>query len=250
MAYRDTILQGRPVQLFMDIYAPPETEKSGPVLIWFHAGGFNSGSIQAPGHRALARWLNGRGMTLIVPQYRINSERQDLSPQIEPRLKELNKHRLEGFRKGLSGVRSLAAFEDGIAALRWVKKNEKELCISGQIVMGGSSAGAIIALNIVHTAHFLGVDVPPVGGVISYSGGYPYPGLYHQAAVPVFAVHNPNDDRVDINSIRQLARRDAAVKLIEAPEQEHGSYFLSKGEHKRDAYNRIIERVAHFSGLS
>ena len=96
-----------------------------------------------------------------------------------------------------------AAVEDGIAAINWAKRNEKLYNIdSGQIVLMGSSAGAIAANLMAYVAD----DLVPnydlkLRGVVSISGeilgGEKF---IDKDDPPIFLVHSAKDPYVSVES--------------------------------------------------
>lgn len=241
-------LRGKEKPLHVDIYQPAAGRAPGPVFVWFHSGAFKVGKYNSHTHRAMARWLTAAGITVLTPEYRLGTPRADLSKKMCAKTDELWERRDKNFRRNLAQAKSLAALEDGLRFLHWLQARREALNVAGKIVLGGSSAGAINAFNICFTAPFLGFAVPAIGGIVSYSGGYAYPGLYRPGAVPVFAAHNPKDRRVTIASIRKLKEMDPAVELIESNEQLHGAVALFTGESRQVKYARLAETVLRMSG--
>lgn len=237
--------------LRVTFYLPDNRDQSVPLLVWYHAGAFRSGTYNHASHRKIARWLGQKGIALATPEYRLGAVRGDLSEHVQDNLERLRGLRDPRFRRDLAQARSLAALEDSLSFLNWLRPRCDEMGIGGRIVLGGSSAGAINVFNICFTAPFLDMTLPvEIGGLLSYSGGYAYPSLYVPERLPVFAAHNPDDDRVSIHSIRHLAQRDSGVDLIESREQDHGSVKIFNDENKHVSFGRMISHISRMSGLS
>jgi len=236
--------------LHVDLYHPASATGPVPVFVWFHSGAFRSGGYSRVPHKVMARWLGQRGIALATPEYRLGALKSDLSPGVLAQLDALRLLRSRKFRRDLAQARSLAALEDSFEFLSWLDKRRDDLGVAGKIVLGGSSAGAINAFNICFTAPYLKLDhAGSFGGIIGFSGGYAYPSLYEPEKLPIMAAHNPDDDRVSIASIRELAQRDAMLELIESREQDHGEARLWRNETKADSFGRIAENVWRMSGV-
>ena len=248
--YRSAPLNGGVADLHVDLYLPEGPRDPAPVLVWFHAGAFCVGTTKRPQHRALGRRMASAGMALAVPSYRLSTPEDDLSAPVRDALPGLLAMCPPGFRLELAGSWALAALEDSVAALRWLDERRETLGLTGRFVVGGSSAGAINAMNLVHTAPHLGLETPDIGGVLCYSGAYAYPGIYRPGAVPVVALHHPADPKIDIASIRALAARDPKVKLTETSADEHGGFAKTASEPPRKVFGRILGHVREMSGTA
>ncbi|MBK1636320.1 alpha/beta hydrolase [Rhodovulum adriaticum] len=241
LEYGRAICRGAEVALTLDLSLPKAVAGPVPLVMWMHPGGFHGGDKGWAGHRTDARWLTKAGYAYAVINYRLRAVADDLSPPVARRMGALQRHRDPAFRKNLSGAAALAALEDALTALNWLAGQRERFNLSDWVALGGNSAGAITAFNVVHLAGFFGLPRPAIRALVSISGGFAYPGLYAPALVPVHALHSPADPRVDIAAIRQVARiGGAAVELIESEAQQHGRVRLSPDEPARDAYRRII----------
>jgi predicted esterase len=241
LEYGTARLGGEDVQLRLDLTLPRDPVGLVPLAVWIHGGGFHHGDKDWAGHRTDARWLTRAGYAYASINYRLNAKEADLSPEIRARLRELQRHRDPAFRTNLSGAASLAALEDALTAVNWLWQRRDTYGFSDWLALGGNSAGAITALNVVHLSGFFGLSRPPVRAIVSISGGFAYPALYAPALVPVHALHNPSDPRVKVPFIRKVAGIGGDhVTLIEAGEQDHGRIRLRPDEPVRDAYGRII----------
>ena len=238
--------RGKTQPLDAHIYQPGD-KPMGPMVVFFHAGGFRSGRIDHSAHRVIARWLTKSNISVSFPQYRLGARREDLSGDTKSSLKQLRSLASPGFPANFRRAAALAALEDAARFLNWLETKRSSLGFKGKIVVAGSSAGAITALNLVYLPRTLGLKVPPIGGVISYSGGFAFPSLADGNNTPVSAVHGPKDDRVPIESMTELARRNTAVSLTVSEDHEHGSLRLSPDESKKKSFERFISNVEKFS---
>ncbi|MCR9147051.1 MAG: alpha/beta hydrolase [Rhodobacteraceae bacterium] len=249
--YRTASVQGERITLEVDLFLPETpARQAGAMLVWFHSGAFCTGTRKRPAHRMLARWLNAVGMSVAVPSYRLGSHETDLDPTLRAALPDLLAQCPPTFRPEMAGPWALAALADSVALLHWLDAQRAALGIAGRLVVGGTSAGAINALNLLHAAPGLGLKTPELGGGFCYSGAFAYPDLFRPGRAPVFAMHSPHDRRVDIKPIRALAARDSLIELIEAPGQTHGGFTIHPGEKPRDSFARILSRMGPMSGLA
>ncbi|MQL76221.1 hypothetical protein Taro_008607 [Colocasia esculenta] len=109
----------------------PKRPARRPLLIYFHGGGFSVGSAAwACYHRFLARVASQAGCVVMSVSYRLAPE-----------------HRLP------------AAFDDGVAAVKWAKQQASSgadecsgwwrgRCDFSQVFLGGDSAGAAVAHHV------------------------------------------------------------------------------------------------------
>lgn len=251
VTYGAAVLHGNVKRLRVDLYCPPSREAQTPIVVWFHSGAFRSGGHSRVAHKVMARWLGKHGIALATPEYRLGAIKSDLSRAGLSKLDDLRNLRSRTFRRDLAQARSIAALEDSCVFLTWLHDAAADMGINDKMVIAGGSAGAINAFNVCFTSPFLGLHQPAsIGGILSFSGGYAYPSLFKPGKVPIFAAHNPDDDRVDIGSIRHLSRLDPDIELVETNEQDHGEVRLWRGEKKAQAFARFSERVWRMSGLT
>lgn len=241
LEYGEAPLNGTAHVLKLDLCLPRKANGPTPLVLWIHGGGFRSGSKTWAGHKTDSRWLTKAGYAYASMDYRLKAREDDLSPTLRARLGDLQAHRDPAFREDLSGAAALAALEDAVTALAWLDAQRDTFGLSDWTALGGNSAGAITAFNLVHLSGFFGLSRPAIRGVVSISGGFAYPALYAPALAPVFALHSPKDNRVDVASIRQVAQIGGdAVNLVEADTQLHGRIRAHPDEPPRKAYGRIL----------
>ncbi|MEM7558262.1 MAG: carboxylesterase/lipase family protein [Planctomycetota bacterium] len=93
--------------LYLNVWAPPKTEKKLPVMVWIHGGGLTSGagSLKNYDGEAFAK----RDVILVSINYRLGALGYFAHPQLS-----------EESRDGVSGN---YGFLDQVAALKWVQQN-------------------------------------------------------------------------------------------------------------------------------
>jgi acetyl esterase len=114
-AVRDLAVAGRPARL----YVPTDTEGRGPVLLFFHGGGFMYGDLDS--HDATCRFLAERsGVRVLAIDYRLAPE-----------------HPFP------------AAYDDALAAHRWLVDHAAEVGADpARLAVGGDSAGGNLAAGV------------------------------------------------------------------------------------------------------
>jgi predicted esterase len=146
-------LEGQTVTLQMDVYQPTgDTVTSRPAIIWVHGGSFTSGDKSESDIVTEATTFAEKGYVTFSINYRLESP-------------------------GCSGNDSncgqaiTEAFEDAQTAIRFVRAHATTYGIDPtRIAIGGSSAGAITALNVGYSS----VQDPAskVSAAVSLSGAY------------------------------------------------------------------------------
>jgi hypothetical protein len=225
-----TVLEGPPADL----------------LVWMHSGGFRTGSRQHRSHAVIARRFALQGIATAFIDYRLARPPAVLhaaSASLLPALQADARAAGEEMPDSFWGPRALAVVEDACAFMRYAKTRTTDWNLSGKFIVGGSSAGAISALNTLWLPQFMALDRPPISTVFAFSGGFAYPSFRHATGARIYALHNPTDSRVPISSIRRLAARtgphDDPVTLIEDARNIHGDFCITPQEPVRDAIRRI-----------
>lgn len=139
----------------LDVYRPAEGD-SGIVIVFFYGGNWRTGSKS--GYRFIAESLTRRGITVVVPDYRVY-------PEVS----------FPGF------------VEDGARALRWVHDN---LARTGTrvFVMGHSSGAHIAALLALDPRYRMaaGLREDSIAGLVGISGPYDFLPFSSQRTAEVF----------------------------------------------------------------
>lgn len=232
-----------PLALQVDIYRPMTTRRC-PLLVWLHSGGFWRGTRRNRNHQQLAVILAQHGYASAFPDYRLSKDRALLGPAAQSALARLT---LEAEQTNgdlpatLRGPVSIAAMEDAALFLQWIDQQRDRFVLNRAIVLGGSSAGAITALNTLLLAPALGIPQPQIRCVLSISGAFAYPSVVRAATAPIFALHSPLDRQVPIASIRRLKLGNPEmVTLLELPELSHGWPMVERSETLQTAVGRLI----------
>lgn len=196
----------------LDVYRSKDPDARGPVLVYFHGGGYFSGSNRHEG-RALLHHLAARGWVCISASYRLRPDADFIDH-----------------------------LEDARAVLRWAHENPH---VHGgdprTLVMAGSSAGAHLTAHCALTQDPSDPDRPRVDAGICLYGFY---GRYYGrgpdespvstpmaldlgCAPPVFMAHGDHDCYVMVEDARALYEHLAAGSpnetwYVELPGAQHG----------------------------
>ncbi len=209
----------------LDVYHRRDRPSGGPVLVYFHQGGYYSGGKHREG-RVLLHRLAARGWVCISAGYRLRPE---------------------------------ADFEDHLAdarsALEWARAHAAEHGGDPErVVMAGSSAGA-------HLTSLLALepDTDLAGAICLYGyyGRYygrpesePVPStpfaLDAATAPPSFVAHGDNDTWTPVEAARRLAaklRRESSSSVVyaELPGAQHGFDLWSSWR-----YSAVVAGVEAF----
>lgn len=138
------LIGGAPTTLRLDVYQPVgDTLAARPAIVWIHGGGFVGGSRADLADIATA--YARRGYVTFSIDYRLDRGSrcgavQDgvTDPQVVARCAAVME----------------AAQEDALDAIRWVRDNAATYRIdTSRVAVGGSSAGAVTALNVAQNAN-------------------------------------------------------------------------------------------------
>lgn len=230
-------------ELFADLY-PSGAGQPADLLIWMHSGGFRTGSRQHRSHPRIAAEFALHGYASAFIDYRLARPAAVLRGSTEAKLAELMADAEtagEEMHPTFYGPRALAVVEDCCAFLNHAAGALHDYGLSGRMVLGGSSAGAISALNTLYLSRFLGLSRPAVSTVFACSGGFAYPGHLTASGARVLALHAPADARVPVSSIRRLAAASPdPFRLIEHEEHKHGDLCLTSHESLAAAVARFV----------
>jgi len=182
---------------FMDLYgSDKDTGNARPVIVLMHGGGFKFGSKNISRMKIWGRRFAKMGYLCVAINYRLSSK------------KPLS--RFEDLAEGC-----LEASEDALRAVQWLKSNWRILRIdTSRIVLGGHSAGGMIALQSVYssneeikallssgTGHRSGGKHNPgqIAAIINFWGAIYDTTWLANAKVPIVSVHGSKDRVVPIN---------------------------------------------------
>jgi acetyl esterase/lipase len=166
--------------LLLDLYEPVgDTEPARPVVIWVHGGGFTGGSKSNPNLVELAERFAKRGYVAASINYRLHEG----SPNI-------------------TGEMILNAQYDAQAAVRWFRANAATHAIdTTRIAIGGSSAGAVTALQVTYNTEDVGSSGNPdysseSQAAVSLAGFLPYTPHIEAGEPPLMMAHGTADTTV------------------------------------------------------
>ena len=242
-----------------DVYLPDGTPATD-LLVWMHSGGFRSGTRSHRNHARIAVEFARHGYATAFIDYRLARPPAILRLGTEARLALLiDDARAAGeeMHETFFGARPLGVVEDCCAFLNFAETQKTTWNLSGRYLVGGSSAGAISALNTLYLPQALGLSRPPVATVLAYSGGFAYPSYLGQTGARILAQACPSDERVPVSSIRRYCAAlttpgsDRCV-LIEHPHYAHGDLGITPTEPLRNAVARAVafDRAADPRGMS
>jgi acetyl esterase/lipase len=129
----------------LDVYAPPQSAKPAPVVVFFYGGAWQIGMKQW--HRYIGASLAAHGVLVVIPDYRQYPE-----------------------------VRFPAFMDDAAEAVAWSRANAARFGGDARrlFIMGHSAGGQIAALLALDPAYLRSAGVPDgsVCGVIGLAGAY------------------------------------------------------------------------------
>lgn len=233
LIYAEHPLVTGPRPLLAEVYLP-DGPGPFPLVTWMHSGGFRTGTRLHRNHTRLAAAFNEAGYAAAFIDYRLARPPAVLRPASLDALDALiadARAAGEEMPDSFYGARPLAVVEDCCAFLRYAVAHRDLWRLSGRLIVAGSSAGAISALNTLYLPGVLGLEAPPIATVLAFSGGFAYPGHLRATGARILALHNPADRRVPISSIRRLSDLcPDPIRLIESDRNAHGDPQLTPAE--------------------
>jgi acetyl esterase/lipase len=123
-----TNFDGKAEKLLLDVYTPEgDTETKRPVILWIHGGGFRYGNDKSQSYIVrMATEFAKRGYVCVSINYRVrNSPKDDKAGTMAN------------------------ALEDAMSGLNWIRNNGEKLKTDpSKIIVGGGSAGGMLAVNL------------------------------------------------------------------------------------------------------
>lgn len=230
--------------LCADLYLPPDRDRPADLVTWLHSGGFRTGSRRHRNHARIAAEFARHGIAAAFIDYRLARPPAVLRRRTAAALASLVAEAEaagEEMHPTFYGPRALAVVEDCCAFLAHAATLADRFGLSGRMLLAGSSAGAISALNTLYLPATLGLDRPPVATVLAFSGGFAYPSRVKATGARILALHSPGDTRVPVSSIRRLAAHTPdPMLLVEAEAQRHGEPTLHPAEPLAEAVARLV----------
>ena len=152
--------QGQTVTLKLDVYRPSgDPVTSRPAIVWVHGGGFSGGSRTSPEIVDEATTFAKKGYVNVSISYRLSPSGCSASAPTGSCVQAI-----------------IDAMHDAQAAVRFLRANASTYGVDGgRIAIGGTSAGAITALNVGYNPDDPGSSGNPghssaVKGAVSLSG--------------------------------------------------------------------------------
>jgi acetyl esterase/lipase len=221
-----TNFEGKTEKLLLDVYSPEgDKAKKRPVILWFHGGGFRPGNDKTQSYIVkLANDFARRGYVCVSINYRVRTAPKD-------------------DKKGTM----TDAIADAMKGLNWIRSNQKQLKIdSKKIIVGGGSAGGMLAVNFCYKDQTTGEkwDKSGIIGLINLWGS-PEPGYMFSTIdsqdPPTIVVHGTADKIVPFENSVQLQKELATNQI------KHELVGLEGGEHTPvKFYNDFVEKIASF----
>jgi acetyl esterase/lipase len=221
---------GNPVTLKLDLYRPAgDTNTKRPAIVWVHGGGFSGGNKTSGEIVDEATTFAKKGYVNASISYRLVAG---------------------GCSAGGPTPACLTAIQDAQhdaqAAVRFLRANAATYGIdTNRIAIGGTSAGAITALNVGASPDDPGTSGNPgfssaVRGAVSLSGAKIY-GVEEKTDAPLLMFHGTNDALVPyqwaVNTLNEAQAAGLPSYLTTYPGEGHVPY-----NHR----NEIIDQTSNF----
>lgn len=192
-----TFAQRDTCSLKMDVYMPDDTLSSHPCVFFVFGGGFKMGERDTPSAVTYMENMAKAGIVGISIDYRLGLKGVESTSLIE--LAKLMENAVN------------VGVEDAYSAVNYAIEHAAELKINPkQIVLSGSSAGAIISLQCdyyLQNQHALSKVLPAdfkFGGIVPFSGAVAaFNGKvkYQQQPAPTLFMHGTKDELVVYNKL-------------------------------------------------
>lgn len=175
--------------LDLDAYFPAfENQTNRPLIIYIHGGGFSGGKRNSADIQEFCKKLARRGYVAASITYRLNLKGTETGFGCDcPAVDKLNT-----FNKAVEDIQDATFF--------MIKYRDKMGIDPQKIILSGSSAGAITALNAAYQPPYCyGLDSGPVSyaGVISMAGAIPDTArIFKDSGVPSLLFHGTCDNLV------------------------------------------------------
>jgi acetyl esterase/lipase len=210
----------------LDIYLPRNRNNSKlPVFIFIHGGGFRNGDKGVAAIQELCSKISSKDFAVLSINYRLTlkyktysgSGSVNMSKGLQP-TRKFNESAIIALKN---------ATEDTEIALKWIKTHAKKYNFNtSSVAIGGSSAGAITALNL---AYISTQKIIPVKAVIDMWGGMANTELINKDAPPVLIYHGDNDKVVHVdyayalkNQMDKIGNKKSILNIMEG--QGHAQY--------------------------
>lgn len=188
----------------LDIYLPENPQKSKlAVFVFIHGGGFRNGDKSVAAIEELCSKIASKGFAVLSINYRLTLKYKTYPGSGSVNLSKglpANKKFSEGMRIALNN-----ASEDTEMLFEWIKlQAEKYNFNSSSVAIGGSSAGAMTALNV---AYIRKSKTLPVNAVVDLWGGMENAELIEKNAPPLLIYHGDSDRVVHVDFAYSLKKQ-------------------------------------------
>jgi acetyl esterase/lipase len=177
--------RGNTVTLKLDTYVPVgDAVTKRPAIVWVHGGGFCCGDKSSPEMIDESTVFAQKGFVTVSVDYRLEPEGCSAAGGATPIC--------------LTAIQE--ALADAETAVRWLRTNASTYGVdTTRIAIGGSSAGAITAVNAAYRGNDPGAPADStVRAAVALSGAHLF-GTIDANDAPVFLMHGTRDDQVPYN---------------------------------------------------
>jgi predicted esterase len=213
---------GDDVTLRLDMYQPAgDTVTSRPAIVWVHGGSFCCGSKTSAEIVDQANAFGRQGFVSVSTDYRLSAD---------------------GCRPGADVVACITSIhharEDAQTAVRFLRANATQYRIDPtRIAIGGSSAGAITALNVGYSPENPGPGdhqghSSAVRAVQSISGAQLASGPINAGDAPALLFHNTSDPLVQYAWAQSTVDSAEAAGLLALLRTWEGSGHVPYSQHR------------------
>ncbi|MEM7581886.1 MAG: alpha/beta hydrolase [Acidobacteriota bacterium] len=233
--------------LLLDLYEPTAAGAHGellPALVIIHGGGFFGGSRQQEHLVQIANEMATRGYVVVSIDYRLVPDEPVPSPRVEPILQAMIDG--QGGTPTANGVAAVAAIDDGLTALDWLREAAGSLGVDpARIGILGGSAGAITSVHMAYVLDNYGVPAPALSFVVDLWGGSLIPPDDPAAAAahleagepPLFVIHGIEDRSVPVELSELLVARALEQGVVH---EYHPIEGAGHGFGSIDLFNREV----------
>jgi acetyl esterase/lipase len=225
-------LSGQSVTLKLDMYRPAgDTVTSRPAVVWVHGGSFCCGSKTSPEIVDEANTLARKGYVAVSIDYRVEPGGCTGSAPVETCITAINEAR-----------------EDAQTAVRFLRVQASTYGVDPtRIAIGGSSAGAITALNVGYTPEDPGTGdhqgvSSAVRAVQSISGAQLASGPIDAGDAPALLFHGTEDTLVPYSWATATVDEAQAAGLLAILRTWEGEGHVPYSEHRA----QILDETRNF----
>jgi acetyl esterase/lipase len=219
--------QGHTVTLKLDTYRPTgDTVTMRPAIVWVHGGAFSNGDKTSPELVDESRTFARKGFVNASINYRLEPGGCSASTPTATCITAIQE-----------------ADEDGLTAVRFLRDHATNYGIDpSRIAIGGTSAGAIVAMNVGYSGNDSGTPAhSKVQAAVSLSGAHLF-GTVDAHDPPALLFHGTSDPLVPyqwaVNTVNDAQAAGAAAYLTTWQGAGHVPYV----EHR----DEILDQTTNF----